>query len=180
MNDQSVARRYAKAIFELALESGSLEKTGSDLFLAAAAADGTPELTASLASPALEKRHKEKLIENFLAAAKLGELVSNSIRLLADRGRFALISNVAHHYSSMKDEHDGIVRGDLVSAAELSPAEIAVIQDKLSRRLGKKVIMNISTDGSLIGGIVVQIAGKTIDGSLKGQLRAMARALKGC
>ena len=56
MNDQSVARRYAKAIFELALEYGSLEKTGSDLFLAAAAADETPELADSLRARADELR----------------------------------------------------------------------------------------------------------------------------
>lgn len=178
MNDQNIARRYAKAIYELALESGKLDETGGDLNLAAEALKATPQLLASLDSPSLTRDQKNALVESFIAAGHLGETVANALRLLAQRNRFALIPFVSQGFDVLKDEHDGVVRAALSSACPLSQSQLEAIQSDLGKGLGKKVIVHATVDPSLLGGVMVDVAGKTLDGTIKGRLNALARALR--
>lgn len=179
MNDQTIARRYAKAIYELAQEAEKSEQIGLELRLAAEAMSATRDFSASLESPMLTRDQKSTLTESFIAAGKFDDIVANSFRLLTQRNRLSLVPLIARYFSDMKDEHDGVTRATLASAVPLSQSQLESIQSNLSKGLGKQVILQTTVNPTLLGGVKLEVAGKTLDGTVKGRLRTLAKILRG-
>jgi F-type H+-transporting ATPase subunit delta len=178
LDEQSIARRYAKAIFELAVESNAIDAVAADLSLICEIFECTPELADRLTSPLLDRSQKLALTEKLLDAARLNETVANALRLLAERHRLDLFSDIVESFSRLVDVHEGRVHGKVVSALPLEAQDIAAIADRLSRSLKRTIVMDATVDPDLLGGLFVEIDGKTIDGSVRGQLSALSRRLR--
>ena len=178
MNDQSIARRYAKAIFELAVESGALDAVAGDLALAREVFESTPELSSELTSPIVGREQKLALIEKLLAAAHFGPAVANALRLLAERHRLNLLSAIVASFDEMVDAHRGRVHSRIVSAQPLAQQDLLEISRRLSQALRCQVVMDAAVDPDLLGGLTVEVDGKTIDGSVRGQLKSLSRQLR--
>jgi F-type H+-transporting ATPase subunit delta len=98
--------------------------------------------------------------------------------LLFDKGRIGFIDSIDEFYQKLADELKGVARATVTSATELSSDAIEKIRKGLSRRTGKKVILEINQDPSLIGGIVTRFGDLVLDGSIKTQLLGMRESLK--
>ncbi len=177
MSDAAVAERYARAVFELGVEAGQLEKLLQDLAKAAELFAGSSELRGVLGNPLVGEDARESLLKDLASRASLGELATNTLRLLSRRRRLAVLPDIARLLGKFSDERAGILRATVLTAVALPESVYTELKAKLEAATNKKVVLERKQDPSLIGGIVTKIGDNTIDGSIKGRLAEMERQL---
>ncbi len=178
MNELSIARRYAKAIFELAAEENRLDEVGRELAAAATALESDKELVAALREPATTREVKLQLIDAMAASLKLSPTVTNALRLLAERNRLVLVPQIAEVYRALADEKAGRVKAQVTSAVPLSEEAAREITVLLARATRRNVVVERSVDPSILGGVVAQVGGRTFDGSLRTHIEGLKKQLK--
>jgi F-type H+-transporting ATPase subunit delta len=175
MAGESVARRYARAIFELALERNQpLESWLADL-QAIDAALVDPGVHPTLVSPRLSFEQKRELIDRALTA--VDPLRRNLIYLLVERGRLEVLPLVVREFRAMMLEHQGIAEATVTTAVPIDDAEAERIGALLGRLVNKRVIVQREVDPSIIGGVVARVGDRLINGSVAGQLAALRQQL---
>jgi len=165
-----LAKRYARAVFDLAGDEGRLEQLGEELGRAAAAFDDPP-VRQLLLSPLIDARVRLRTIKDILAALGLSRTVNNLVTMLAERGRMAILPEVARWYEGLLDVELGRVRVTISSAAPLATAdknELVELARRLTRR--REVLATVEVEPDLLGGVVLDTGGTVYDGSLKAQL----------
>ena len=169
------AKRYAKAAFELARERDELEVWERDLG-ALANALASPEALAFVAS-----RVKAEAKEAFLRAAaeEPAPLVWNLVRLLLAKGRLALLPQIAEQFQALLDEHRGIAHAQVLTAVAMSDDERQALGRRLSEMTGKEVLLEVQEEPEILGGLIVRIGDRLIDGSTRSKLVALKRRLAG-
>jgi F-type H+-transporting ATPase subunit delta len=166
----AIARRYAKALVQLAAEEGAVEKFQAGLTAFEAVLAGNPDLRAILVSPAYRVEVKREIVRDLLARLALPTTPANFLQLLIDRNRLNYLSQIIASYGILADELSGVVRPTLTSAMPLDDRQVEGIKEALAKSTGKKVVLTVGVDPSLIGGVVTKIGDKVFDGSVKTQL----------
>lgn len=174
----SIARRYAKAMFAVAREGGTLEQTAGELERLAALA-AAPEVAAVLANPMLSEARRRDLAEALSRDLALKPETRNFVGVLADHQRLDQLTGIADHFRRLLDQHLGQVRATITAATELSAADVERIVAVFAQKTGKKVLAVTQRDPDLLGGVTVDIEGKVYDGSLRTQLRGLADNIAG-
>jgi F-type H+-transporting ATPase subunit delta len=167
----SLARRYARALVEIAQETGAFEELGRDLLTFAELISKDKHLREALISPMLKKDAKDEIIKELCARVSLSNVITSFLRLLNEKGRMDYLERIASAYQEMQDEAEARVRAEVRSPTRLGVHEADQVRKALSRVSKKEVIMEVKEDPSLIGGILVRIGGILLDGTLKSQLR---------
>lgn len=171
----TAARPYAKAVFELAQETGQFDAwSGKLAFLAAVASN--PEMSQRLDAPNITQADRASMMEK-VVGDELDEHGRNFIRLLAENNRLALLPDIEGIYQALRAEAEGEIEATVTSAFELTDEQRNKIADALSRRLDRKVRIVSQIDDSLIGGAIIQAGDLVIDGSLKGRVDKLTQAL---
>jgi F-type H+-transporting ATPase subunit delta len=174
----SIARRYARAILDVAREQDTLEQTGAELqLLSAMAAD--PEIGAGLANPLLTATARRGLARAIADSLTLTPSMRNFLSLLADQRRLGHLGAIATQYQKLVDASLGRVRATITAAAPLSADELQAIVAAFERKTGRTVLAETIVDRQLLGGVVVDIEGTIYDGSLRTQLQALATHIAG-
>lgn len=173
----SIARRYAKAIFQIGVEMGTFELLGRELNELAALWKDSAELRQTLENPVFKLSQKRAVLQGLMPRLAPARQVQSLALLLLERGRIAILPAVARAYEEMSDEKLGRVRAVVKSAKPLDIASETEVRKALERRTGKKVLMTTVVDPSLIGGVVAQVAGLEIDGSVASRLAAIKQRL---
>jgi len=172
-----LAKRYARALLELAREEGTLESTGEELARVTAVFD-EPRLRPLVLSPAIDRAARLRTARAVADALRLSKTVANLVGLLAERDRLAILSEVARWYDSLVDDELGRTRVTIRSAAPLSiPEKNELIE--LSRRLTgrREILASTEVDADLLGGAVLDIGGTVYDGSLRAQLARLTKEM---
>ena len=170
---ESIARRYAQALFEIGQETHSLESmVDQTRTLAQAYADNT-ELRAVIDSPLVLETQREAVLGELGARLGLSDSVCNTARLLSRRRRMSLLPLVAEALSHMSDAAAGVIRASVVSAQPLSDDYVSRMQQQLERMSGSKVIVDCQVDPSLIGGVTTRLGDTLIDGSVRSRLQQL-------
>ena len=172
----SAARRYAEAVFELAKEENRRDAWEHDLSLLAQTFSQGDEAT-WLANPTIPLPDKEALLDGLLASA--GQEARNLAKLLASHGRGHLASQILDAYRSSVEKERGIVRAQGTTAVSLTPDEQEAVHHRLTELTGQEVTIELDVDPSIMGGIIVRIEDKLIDGSARARLLEMRRRLAG-
>ena len=173
----SIARRYAKALFEIGVAEGNYERLGNELDDLAQAFAISPELRMALENPMIKAAEKQAILKAILPRVAPSPSVQRFARLLLDRGRIGIVRGAARAYRLLADQRSGQVRATLTSAAALGPGELERVRRALETRTGRKVIIEASVDPSLIGGLVARVGDLVLDGSVRTQLEEMRRRL---
>ena len=173
MQNEAVAGRYAKALLDLAEEAGQIKEYGEDLERFAEAIKISSELKLVLSNPSVPMEQRRQVMAALLDHMQLSRIVSNFLKLLVDRSRTLLFEQILAAYYAQSDERFGRVRGQVLTAFALKPAQHKKLEAGLSKLLGKEVLLSEVVNASLIGGLRVEISGRTYDGSLQGQLEQM-------
>jgi F-type H+-transporting ATPase subunit delta len=176
VGDESAARRYADAVFEIAQSEGRLDEWERDLTLLAGILSG-PQVLAWLSNPSVPATDKDALIETGLASTS--EEARNLGRILVTRGRGDLAQAILDAYRARLDRVRGIAHATVTTAVPLSEQEQAAINQRLAEMTGQQVKMDVAVDPSIIGGIVVRMGDKLIDGSTRARLQDLKRRLAG-
>jgi len=171
----TAARPYAKAVFELASASGSLDGWSDQLsFLSAVAADAG--LRTVLDDPRRTKTEISDLVVS-ICGDHVQDDGKNLVKLLAENGRLGILPEISMLFEQLRSESEGTVEAEVISAQEMSAEQEAAIADSLKKRLGRDVKLTSRTDNSLLGGAIIRAGDLVIDGSLKGRLSNLSTAL---
>jgi F-type H+-transporting ATPase subunit delta len=169
MADQStIARPYAKALFDVANADQKLG-SWSDALNAAAAVLGDANAKRVLGNPALDQGKRADLLDTAQVKALLA--------LLAENDRLAVLPEIAAQFDALKAEAENKVKAKLVSATAVDAAVAARVKQALEKRLGREVELTLEVDPSLIGGAIVRAEDMVIDGSVRTRLEQLARAM---
>ncbi len=176
MAKKAYAKRYAQAVFEIAVETGELDRWQSDLRKIASIGEDVA-FTMLLESPQFPFDAKAKLLaERF---GDINPLALNLVYLLLVRGRSSMLGDIADEYQRLLDGYRGIEQAEVVTAIPLDDEDKLRLAERLGAVVGKKVVIKPEIDSSLIGGIVARIGGKLLDGSTRSRLEALKRELSG-
>jgi F-type H+-transporting ATPase subunit delta len=172
----TIARPYAEAAFRLADGAGKLAEWSTMLAnLAAVAAD--PGMRAAAGDPNRSAAQIAGLFISILAGKLSGE-AENFVRVLAENGRLDVLDQIRAQYEALKNEREGVIEAELVTAFEMDRAQLADLVARLEKSTGRKVKARVRVDQELIGGVRVVLGDKVIDGSARAQLGALETALK--
>jgi F-type H+-transporting ATPase subunit delta len=166
----AIAKRYAKALIQLAAEEGAVEKFQDELQVFASVLDNHPESSAFFFSPAFSGVEKKELLKVIIDRLSISGTVANLLFLLLEKNRLNQLTYIIAGYRSFADELSGTLRGTVTSALQLDDMQVHEIRAALEKSTGKKVLLQVDYDPSLIGGVVTKIGDKIFDGSIKTQL----------
>ncbi len=169
----SAPRRYAEAAFQLATRDDSIETWRSELEQAAAMTDG--QLMDVLANPALPLDQRLKAANGVYA--KLSQPVRNLLFLLVRRRRIEQLPRVVDEFVRLDDRRQGITQATATSAAPLTDLETKALTARLEQMTGGSVALTTDVDASLLGGLVVRVGDRLIDGSVRGRLERLRNQL---
>jgi F-type H+-transporting ATPase subunit delta len=173
----AVVQRYAQAIFELGLESQELGAISDQIRAMADAWSSSRELRLALEDPVLEETRRQALLAEVAQRLGIHGAALNALRVMAERRRLSALPEVARELTRLTDEHNGVLRASVTSAAPLPESYFQSLTQKLEASTHKKIVLERQEDPSLIGGIVLRIGDSIIDGSIRGRLDQLERRL---
>jgi len=170
------ARRYARAVFDIALEENGLERWRSDFNgIVTAVAEGA--FLSVLVSPRIHFDEKARLLEARLKGVNL--LALNLVKLLVARGGVNMLDEIAEEYSHLVDDYHGIQTAAVVTAVPLDNKDKEKLAAELGAIVDKKVQLESSVDPAIIGGVIARVGGRLLDGSTRSKLMALKKDLRG-
>ena len=171
----TAARRYAEAAFEVAQRDGAVETWRAELDAAAAIA-ADDQVGRMLANPAIALETRTDM-----AGSIFGKVVSkpvlNLIGLMLRRGRIEQLPRVAAEFARRDDARNGLTHATATSAVPLDDEEVRAIATRLEQLTGNRVALETNVDPSILGGVVVRIGDRLIDGSVRGRLERLRSKL---
>jgi len=177
MSSETIARRYARAVFELGKELDKLPVITRDLVDFSASFEKSDELRMVLQSPLIAEDQREALLKEVGQRMGLTETALSTLRLLAKRRRLSALPDMVRQLEKLVDEDAGTLRATVTSAGPLSDGYLAKLRTELEKSTGRKVVITHEQDPSLIAGIVTRIGDRVIDGSVKARLESFRESL---
>lgn len=178
MVNLSVARRYARALLDVAAEAGKLDVVSDQLSAFARAMQQSKELNDLLLNPAYTRPQRSGVVESLLTSSKMDPVVGNLLRLLVERNRLGFLPDIARIFSDLVDQRVGRVRGRVTSAVKLAPEALQKLTRQLEAATQRKVTLEERVDPALLGGLSAQVGSVVYDGSLRSQLDELRRTLQ--
>ena len=177
MSTTAIARRYAKALYELSAEDGLVDAIAADLgTLTEAIGDlDTDALQPGSLAADVRRRIAEKIAE----ALGTDSLLARFLCVLADNDRLAELPAVCDWFAKIRDVAAGRVRASVTTPAALSAADLERLTAVLSGLVGKQVVPEVAIDDSLIAGVVVEVEGRVFDGSVRTSLQRLSERMAG-
>jgi F-type H+-transporting ATPase subunit delta len=169
MREESVARRYADALFVQAQRTGTLKDAQSDLLTVAEVVIATPKLAQVLAQPLVTEASKKAALK-IAFEGKISPRTLGFLNLLVDKRRIDLLAEVEQEFTHRVREFQNVALAIATSAIPLTPAEQNALKQSLEARTGKTIELQTAVDPALIGGVHVRIGDTVYDGSVRGNL----------
>ena len=174
-----VSGRYASALFALAKEHKVTNEVAAALANFDQMIAESPDLQRLVRSPVFSAADQLKALEALIARGGFAGMTANFIRLVAAKRRLFAIRQMIADYGKLNDAFRGVTRATVTSAAPLSDANVAALKDSLRAISGgKDVELSVKLDPSIIGGLIVQLGSRMVDGSLKTKLNAIRTRMK--
>ena len=173
----SVAKRYAKALVDVAASGNELEIVRQELSDVAALLREHRELQRFLVNPSILRRDKVRILEEVIARLSLRPLTKSFLRILQQAERLQALEGVLRAYETMVDERLGRVKAVVTTAAPLEGEAHERLRQRLAEMTGKTVYLEVQLDTGLLGGLVTQIGSQVYDGSLRTRLARLRQEL---
>jgi F-type H+-transporting ATPase subunit delta len=176
MTTSDVASAYARTLFDIATLADSVDPTDESLRTAVATVRGDVDLREALTDTSVPVEAKRAILRDIFGPRVTPEALA-IVTLLVERDHVALLGDVARLYSAISETERGIIIADVTTAVPLEDAQRAPLTEKLAASFGRPVSLRETVDGSILGGIVIKVAGRVLDGSVASQLDSVRRAL---
>lgn len=174
--EKLVGKRYAEALFEAGMELGKVEQFRKEINFIEDVFEENNRLKVIFEHPELSNREKKDIL-NELFKEKISIEVLNLCYIMVDKGRSRHIKTVSQEYNIFANKEQGIVEAKAITAIAMTDEEKQNLQATLSKKLDKTVTLTNAIDKSVVGGVVVEVEGKRIDGSVKGKLDDIYKSL---
>ncbi len=175
----SLSGRYAIALFELAHERGQLDAVGASLAALKRALAESDDFKALTTSPLVGRDQAERAVAATAVAMKLDPITTNFLGVLAKNRRLTQLGAVIRAFDMLAARHRGEISAEVTSAHPLDDGQIDAIKQNLRTRMGRDIAVDLNVDTAILGGLVVKIGSRMIDGSIRTKLNNLALAMKG-
>ncbi len=176
MRINEISKRYAKALILFTEQNSQTAEVLSELILIQAALSKDKDVSQFFSNPTVSFEKKQNTLASFF------ETVNNTtktfILLLIEKNRFSNLEGIVQALQNYIDDKKGVTRGEIRYASALTEKELESVEQILSKKLNKKIILTSQKDPSLLGGLVAQVGGWTFDDSLKAHLSKLEEILK--
>lgn len=173
----AVGSRYAEALYSIAEANGTVDKVEEEIKAISELVNANKELQKILYHPRITAQDKKDLLKSILDG-KVSDITANFLYLLVDRQREAFLGDIVEFFTDLANKARNIAQAEVSSAVELSKDEKKKLAEVLGKITGKKVQTIYSVDASLIGGVVIRIGDKVIDGSVRTRLANLREHLR--
>ncbi len=174
-----VGGRYAVALYELAKEQGLTDQVAKDLDNFAALIAESKDLKRFVSAPIYSAEEQLRALNDILARAGISGISANFIKLVARKRRLTHIGDMIAGFHKLTDQAEGRVRAEVTAATPLKDAQIEALKTVLANFTGgKSVEVALNVNPEIIGGLVVKIGSRMVDGSLKTKLNSLRTRLK--
>lgn len=174
---KSASLQYANALADIALEQGAAQPVLQQLADFGTLCTASAELRNFLASPAVDRGAKHRVIEKLIARLGASKMVRNFLFVIADHQRTHILPEIITAFQEVVRQRQGIAEAEIFSAVELSAAQKAEFASTLERLTGKRVEAKYSLEPGLLGGARVRIGDTIYDGSLRNRLNKLRTRL---
>lgn len=180
MKEEILAKRYSRALFSIGLEQGekAFKKYGEELSALEEVLENHPKLLKIFRNPVIRAEDKKKIIKQMTEKLGCSKIVQNFCFLLGDKDRLGFFPSIQRYYNKLLDQEEGLLRGKVVTAIELSPQKKNDIKKGLEQKFAQNLILEHETNNSILGGLVLQVGDKVYDASLKAQLDQLKENIK--
>jgi F-type H+-transporting ATPase subunit delta len=174
-----MAGRYARALFELALDTKSIDAVKSDLDQFASMIAESDDLRRLVRSPVFGAEEQGKALAAVLAKAEIGGLAGNFLKLIASNRRLFAVGDMIRDFRKLVAKWKGEVTAEVTVAENLSDARLNELKDALKSITGEKSVdLNVKVDPEIIGGLTVKLGSRMVDSSLRTKLNSIKHAMK--
>ncbi len=173
-----VGARYAKALFDLALETGTLDTVEADLTSLIAARQESADLRRLLDSPIFSGEAKARVLKAIAEAGAFHPVTQNFLGVVAANRRAGVLPAMAAAFHRLSAAHRGVVAAEVTTAVALTPNQSDAIKAALAQALGKAPEITTRVDPSILGGLKVKVGSRLFDASLRSKLDSLKFALK--
>lgn len=174
----SLAGRYASALFDLAVEGGSVSAVESDLEKLGAALLDSPDMQMLITNPEIKRGDAASAIIAVGGKIGVSAITEKFLGVLAENRRLEALPDIIRAYMTIAAAARDEVEAEVVSAYPLSDSQLIQLQERLSAREGAKVLVNPKVDPDILGGLIITIGSKRIDSSIQTRLNSLAQAIK--
>jgi F-type H+-transporting ATPase subunit delta len=172
---ETIARNYAEALFDLAGRSGQADRYTDLIDAVAAAIQSTPKVNAVLMSPRIPKAEKARFLGAALKDAPRDFVLW--LQAVVKRGRQGILREIAAEYLRLVDQQQNRVRASVTLAKEPDEKLRRTIEDQLSRQMDKQVIAAYLVDPEILGGAIIRVGDRVLDGSVRRRMTKLRRQL---
>jgi F-type H+-transporting ATPase subunit delta len=173
-----LAERYAAALFDLADERRALDEIASDLRQLRAMLQGSGDFLRLIRSPILSRGEQGNAMGMVAERAGLSPLVRDFLAVVARNRRLFAVPAMIEAFLAKLAARRGEVSAQVTAAQPLSEAQLAALNEQLRRSIGSRVSVDVRVDPGLIGGMIVKVGSRMVDGSVKSKLQRLQLAMK--
>jgi len=173
-----LAERYAAALFDLADERRILDEVASDLRELRAMLQGSSDFLRLIRSPVVSRDQQAEAILTVAEHAGFSPLVRDFLAVVARNRRLFAVPTMIEAFLAKLAARRGEVTAQVVAAQPLSETQLASLNEQLRRSIGSRVSVDVRIDPGLIGGLVVKLGSRMVDGSIKSKLQRLQLAMK--
>jgi F-type H+-transporting ATPase subunit delta len=177
MSVETIARRYAAALADVVVNTGETEAVRNELRDWERLISENGDLQSVFGNPAIVHVGKEKVLESLIQRTNPSKTTANFLRVLLRNGRLIELDEINERFAAELEARSGQVSAEIISARDLQETEKSDLRINLEKLTGKRVNLNYSVDGDLIGGVVTRIGSTVYDGSIKTQLNNLKEQL---
>ena len=177
MSATAAARRYAKALFELAQEDGRVDAVRAEMAALSDLLEGNAELRGVLLQPLHPAGQRRAVLNGVVEKLELSPMLRSFYSFVIDQRRLIDLESITTEYSRLADVAEGLTLARIRTASPLSEEQQGRLQRALSARTNSNVTLEIEVDPGLLGGLVAQVGDTVFDGSLKTQLTQLRAGL---
>ena len=173
-----VADRYASALFDLSAEQGAVATVSEALQGFKKLLDESAEFRTLVTSPAFTAAEQTQALTKALHSAGVEGLAANFLRLVATKRRLHALPAIIDAFRRKEDEANGVARAEAIVAKPLAFAEEELLRQALTKASGKTINLDVKTDPSIIGGVIVKLGSRMVDASIKTKLSSIRTRMK--
>ncbi len=173
MISQSIAKRYAKGLFNVGEKNGKYKEYQAEIEGILSVFDKEERLKRAIVLPLVEVEKRKEVLSDVMKSLQISSPLASMFTMLLEKNRMGYLNLIRDVYNDLVDEKEGRIKGTLFSAFPVSDDVRGNIEKELGAKLNKQVSLAVKEDKSLIGGVKVAIKGTIIDGSVKRQLHTL-------
>lgn len=175
----SLSGRYATALFDLARDEKAIDAVSASLQTLKSALAESDDLRRLTTSPLVSRDEATKAIAATAASLGIDPLTGKFLGVLAQNRRLSQLGPVIRAFNQLAARHRGETTAEVTSAHPLTATQVKALKAKLKTQLARDVAVDLTVDPSILGGLIVKIGSRQIDGSIRSKLNSLAIAMKG-